>query len=290
MKAAVFDYIRADDVEHALELLTQHGAEAKLIAGGQTLVPMMAMRLARPQLLIDIHRLEQLRNINIESECINLGSAVRQCEVERHALLGQRLPLIHQALRWVGHQQTRNRGTVGGSLVYADPSAELPLVALTLGAQLHLENHDGSTRSLEAEDFFLGPMCTAALETELLKSIDWPVWQGTGIASAFEETAMRHGDFAMASAACQIQLDAQGFIQRASFGVGGVNGTPMVFKELAQQMLGQRMSSDLADEIAHTAAKDCEPGNDMHASAAYRRHLASVLLARVLMQAATPKK
>jgi carbon-monoxide dehydrogenase medium subunit/2-furoyl-CoA dehydrogenase FAD binding subunit len=289
MKAAVFDYIRADDAQHALELLGEHGPDSKLIAGGQTLVPMMAMRLARPSLLIDIHRLEELRNITLAADSINLGSAVRQCEVERHTGIGQRLPLIHQALRWVGHQQTRNRGTVGGSVVYADPSAELPLAALILGACMHLKSQGGSVRSVQADEFFLGPMYTEVQDTELLTSIDWPIWQGPGVVSAFEETAIRHGDFAMASAACQLKLSDQGIIERASFGVGGVNGTPMLFKDLAEQLIGQRMSQDLADEVAYSATKLCEPGNDMHASAAYRRHLASALLARVLMQATTPK-
>ena len=290
MKAAAVDYIRADDVAHALSLLQQHGGDAKLIAGGQSLVPMMAMRLARPELLVDIHRLEALRTIHLSPDTLTLGAGVRQCEVERHADIGQRLPLMHQALYWVGHQQTRNRGTVGGSLAYADPSAELPLTALILGATLHLENAEDGARAVAAQDFFMGPMFTAIGDTDLLHRIDWPLWQGARIGSAFQETAIRHGDFAMASAACQVQLDAQGLVARASFGLGGVSGTPLVFAELAQQLVGQRLSPELAKDVAHAAAQACDPGSDMHASADYRRHLAAALLARVLLQAATPKE
>ncbi len=290
MKAAAFDYIRADNVAHALSLLQQHGGDAKLIAGGQSLVPMMAMRLARPELLVDIHRLEALRTIHLSPDTLTLGAGVRQCEVERHADIGQRLPLMHQALYWVGHQQTRNRGTVGGSLAYADPSAELPLTALILGATLHLENAEDGARAVAAQDFFMGPMFTAIGDTDLLHRIDWPLWQGTRIGSAFQETAIRQGDFAMASAACQVQLDAQGLVARASFGLGGVSGTPLVFAELAQQLVGQRLSPELAKDVAHAAAQTCDPGSDMHASADYRRHLAAALLARVLLQAASPKE
>ena len=190
----------------------------------------------------------------------------------------------------MGHQQTRNRGTVGGSLVYADPSAELPLAALILGATLHLDSADEGPRSVDAQDFFLGPMFTAVGDTDLLRRIDWPIWPGMHIRSAFQETAIRHGDFAMASAACQVQLDAQGLVARASFGLGGVSGTPLVFAELAQQLVGQRLSPELAKDVAHAAAQTCDPGSDMHASADYRRHLAAALLARVLLQAATPKE
>jgi carbon-monoxide dehydrogenase medium subunit/2-furoyl-CoA dehydrogenase FAD binding subunit len=251
---------------------------------------MMAMRLARPELLVDIHRLEALRTITLTPDSVTLGAGVRQCEVERHADIGQRLPLIHQALHWVGHQQTRNRGTVGGSLAYADPSAELPLAALILGATLHLDSADDGPRAVAAEDFFMGPMFTAIGDTDLLSRIDWPVWQGTRIGSAFQETAIRHGDFAMASAACQVQLDAQGQVVRANFGLGGVSGTPLVFTQLAQQLVGQRLSPELVKEVAHAAAQTSDPGSDMHASADYRRHLAAALLARVLLQAGTPKE
>lgn len=285
MKAAPFDYIRAENLEHALALLNEHGGDAKLIAGGQSLVPMMAMRLARPALLIDINRLVELKTFSQASAAIVTGAGMRQCEIEGAHQLDTPLPLVRKALRWVGHVQTRNRGTVGGSVVHADPSAELPLAALVLDATMHLKGQAGGERQVAAHDFFLGPMFTAVAETECLLSIDWPVWNGGRMAAAFEETAIRHGDFAMASAACQIQLDVDGAVLRASFGLGGVSGSPLTFPELARHLKGQQLTTTLVQDVAQAAARECDPGSDMHASAEYRRHLAVVLLSRVLLQA-----
>jgi len=284
MKAAPFDYALAHDLDHALSFLDQYGMDAKLIAGGQSLVPMMAMRLARPEWLIDINRIDSLKRIDLSSTHLTLGACVRQRDVEYNEPVTRALPLIKKALHWVGHQQTRNRGTVGGSLVYADPSAELPLTALLLGATLHLESHQEGRRSVLASDFFLGPMFTAVSDTECLTHIDWPIWSGPRVASAFEETAIRKGDFAMASAAAQLQLDSNGRVLRATFGVGGMDGTPRVFPELAQQMVGLTASEVDIKGICQEAVQGCEPGNDMHCSSEYRRHLARVLLERVIEQ------
>jgi CO/xanthine dehydrogenase FAD-binding subunit len=285
VKAAPFDYIRADSVEHALGLLDEHGGDAKLVAGGQSLVPMMAMRLARPALLVDINRLGELKTLTPEADKVVTGAGVRQREIEDAHELDAKIPLVRKALRWVGHSQTRNRGTVGGSVVHADPSAELPLAALVLGATMRLRSHTDGEREVLASDFFYGPMVTAVAENECLLAIDWPVWNGGRVAAAFEETAIRHGDFAMASAACQLQLNADGTVGRASFGLGGVSGTPLAFPEIAQRLVGQRLTPELAHEVAQAAARECDPGSDMHASAEYRRHLAAILLARVLQQA-----
>jgi carbon-monoxide dehydrogenase medium subunit/2-furoyl-CoA dehydrogenase FAD binding subunit len=285
VKAAPFDYVRAEHLEQALELLDRHGGDAKLLAGGQSLVPMMAMRLARPALLVDIHRLRELQTIIRRDDAVITGAAVRQRTLEDDAALHGQLPLVGQAIRWVGHDQTRNRGTIGGSLAHADPSAELPLAALVLGATMHLSSMARGRRSVAAADFFLGPMFTAAHETECITAIEWPVWQGRGIGSAFDEVAIRHGDFAMASAAAQVQLDAGGVCLRASIGAGGVDGVPLAFPQLAQRLVGSRLDNDLVRSVAVDAAAACEPGGDVHADASYRRHLVGVLLARVLQQA-----
>jgi len=285
MKAASFDYVRAESVEHALDLLDRHGYEGKLIAGGQSLVPMMAMRLARPSVLIDINRLPDLKTVSMQPDRVVMGAGRRQRDVEDDHALHRALPLVRDALKWVGHIQTRNRGTVGGSLVHADPSAELPLAAAVLDATLRLRSKAGA-RSVPAGEFFLGPMFTAVGETECLVEIEWPVWNGTGVVSEFEEVAMRHGDFAMASAACQLQIDASGICRRAAFGLGGVDGTPRAFPELAAQLVGRRIDGALAQEVAQAAARQVEPGSDMHADAEYRRHLGTVLLARILQRAA----
>jgi carbon-monoxide dehydrogenase medium subunit/2-furoyl-CoA dehydrogenase FAD binding subunit len=175
---------------------------------------------------------------------------------------------------------------VGGSLVHADPSAELPLAAAVLGATLRLRSEEEGDRSIPAVDFFLGPMFTAVGETECLVSIDWPVWSGAGIVSAFDEIAMRHGDFAMASAACQLQIDADGTCVRAAIGLGGVDGVPLSFPELANQLVGRRIDAGLCADVASAAAQKSQPGADLHADVPYRRHLAAVLLQRVLTTAA----
>jgi len=285
MKAAPFEYVRAESFDHALECLGQHGMDAKAIAGGQSLVPMMAMRLARPTVLLDIYRLPELRQVSIEPDRVRMGATTRQRTIEYETDLQEALPLVRDAVRWVGHIQTRNRGTVGGSLVHADPSAELPLAATVLNATLRLQSQANGERRISAQEFFLGPMFTATAETECLAEIEWPVWQGD-VTTAFEETAMRHGDFAMASAACQLQLDEDGICRRAAFGVGGVDGTPRAFPELARQLVGQRIDEGVAREMAQVALQQTEPGSDLHADADYRRHLGAVMLTRALLKAA----
>ena len=285
MKAAPFAFVRAESLDHGLEQLAQHGGEAKPIAGGQSLVPMMAMRLARPAVLVDINRLPELKTLETGPRHAVMGAITRQRDVEEDTALHAAVPLLREALRWVGHVQTRNRGTVGGSLVHADPSAELPLAAAVLGASLILRTRAEGERRVAATDFFIAPMYTATGEAECLTAIEWPVWEGPGVSCAFEETAIRHGDFAMASAACQLQLDAAGVCRRASVGLGGVAGTPLAFPDLAADLIGRRVEPRLARDIAEAAADRSEPGSDTHADAEYRRHLAAVLLRRALLRA-----
>ncbi len=211
-----------------------------------------------------------------------MGAATRQRTVEDELELASQIPLVRDALRWVGHGQTRNRGTIGGSLVHADPSAELPLAAVVLNATLSLNSHADGMRDMAAQDFYLGPMFTATGDAECLVGIDWPVWPEPGVVTAFEEIAMRHGDFAMASAACQLAIDDNGICRRAAFGMGGVDGVPRAFPALAANLVGERIDARVAREIAYAATREIEPGSDLHADADYRRHLASVMLARAL--------
>ena len=175
MKSAPFEYARAASLAEAGDLLSRHGDGAKLIAGGQSLVPMMAMRLVRPAFLVDINEIAALKFVKPEKDAVRIGACTRQCAVERDELLAARVPLVRQALAWVGHVQTRNRGTVGGSLAHADPSAELPLVAQTLGAKMVVRSAKG-LRTLQAEKFFSGPMATAMSADECLEEINWPAW------------------------------------------------------------------------------------------------------------------
>src|SRR5712671_7453853 len=284
LKAAPFEYVRAASAGEACELLARHGDAAKLIAGGQSLVPMMAMRLVRPVFLVDINEIAALKFVKVEKDVVRIGACTRQCVVERDHALAARVPLLAQALAWVGHVQTRNRGTIGGSLAHADPCAELPLVAQVLGARMLLRS-GGGARTLEAEKFFAGPRATNVRPSECLEEIHWPAWSWRHTGSAFTEIAVRHGDFAMVAAAAQIAIDGDGRCVRAAFGLGGVGGTPLAFPRIAARLVGTRLDDAVVKDAADAAAAESEPGSDLHASAEYRRHLAGVLAARALQEA-----
>jgi CO/xanthine dehydrogenase FAD-binding subunit len=284
VKSPPFEYIRAGSLNEACALLDRHGADAKLLAGGQSLVPMMAFRLLRPGWMIDINEIQALKFITIEPDAVQMGGGTRQCVIARDDKLAAKLPLLRQALAWVGHIQTRNRGTVGGSLAHADPSAELPLAAQILDAQLLLRTKSG-TRTVAANDFFTGPMMTTVEPQECLAEIRWPLWRERRVGSAFTEVSRRHGDFAMVAAAAQVALDDAGRCVRASFGFGGVGATPIAFPDLSQKLIGTQLDDNILRDVAQAGAAALEPGTDEHATAAYRKHLAGVLGARVLRDA-----
>jgi CO/xanthine dehydrogenase FAD-binding subunit len=295
MKAAPFEYARPANLAEACGLLASHGPDAKLIAGGQSLVPMMAMRLARPAWLIDIGRLDELQRITMhagagpgEDGMLAVGAGVRQCVMEREPLARASLPLLARALRWVGHVQTRNRGTIGGSIVHGDVSAEIALVACVLDAMLELRDVSGATE-VPAREFFLAPMVTAIAPEQCLTQIRFPVWAGAGVATlhgcAFEEVSVRHGDFALVSACAQVALDADGRCLRSELGVGGAAPVPLALPEIGAQLAGQLLNENAIAEAAAAAADLIDPEGDLHATADYRRHLAQVLVAKVLRTA-----
>jgi CO/xanthine dehydrogenase FAD-binding subunit len=284
MKSAVFEYARAASLAEACDWLRKDGDDAKLIAGGQSLVPMMAMRLTRPARLIDINEIAALKFVALEKDFARTGACTRQCVVAGDDALATAVPLLRQALAWVGHVQTRNRGTVGGSLVHADPAAELPLTAQVLGAQMVLRSHAG-TRTVGAAEFFEGPLATATRADECLEEIHWPLWSEKRSGSAFTEVSRRHGDFAIIAAAAQIALDADGRCLRASFGLAGGGSIPLAFPKLAAKLVGTPIEDDAIESVAHDAATELDPGGDLHASPGYRRQLAAVLAARMLRAA-----
>jgi len=284
VKSPAFEYTRPASVEEACALLARHGADAKVIAGGQSLVPMMAMRLVRPSVLVDINEIDALKYLAIEPQEARIGACTRQVTVERDDVLSERIPLLRMALKCVGHVQTRNRGTVGGSLAHADPSAELPLVALVLGARLRLRSASGR-RDVQAREFLTGAMSTAVRPDECLEELGWPAWRERRTGAAFMEVSIRHGDFALVAAATQVALDAQARCTRASFGLAGIGATAVAFPELAGRLVGTKIEDALVEEVANAAAKHISPGSDMHASSEYRRHLARVLVARTLRAA-----
>jgi CO/xanthine dehydrogenase FAD-binding subunit len=284
LKAAPFDYSRVASVAEACELLARHGGDAKLLAGGQSLVPMMAMRLLRPAWLVDINEVAALKFAAADGDAVRTGACTRQVTLERDDALAARVPLLRAALAWVGHAQTRNRGTVGGSLAHADPSAELPLAAQVLGAQVVLRSTAGS-RTLAADGFFTGPMMTSVRPDECIEEIRWPAWPERRAGCAFTEVSVRHGDFAIVAAAAQVALDAGGRCARAAFGLGGAGGTPLAFPRIAARLEGTTLEDGAIEDAAAAAAAGCDPGTDLHATKDYRRHLARVLAARVLREA-----
>jgi len=284
LKSPPFEYARTASIEEACGLLSQHGDAAKLIAGGQSLVPMLAFRLLRPSWLIDINEIAALKFVALETAMVRMGACTRQCVIARDDALAARVPLLRQALVFVGHTQTRNRGTVGGSLAHADPSAELPLVAQILEARLVLRAKPG-TRTLSAAEFFAGPMMTNLQPDECLEEIHWPIWREHKTGSAFTEISRRHGDFAMVAVAAQIAVNDDGHCTRVTFGVAGAAPVPVAFPELAQSLVGHRLDKAKTRAVAQQAAATLEPESDTHASAAYRRHLAGVLTSRVLLEA-----
>jgi len=284
MKSAAFEYARATSLAEICERLREDGDDTKLIAGGQSLVPMMAMRLTRPARLIDINEIAALKFVSIEKDVVRTGACTRQCVVAGDEALAKAVPLLRQALAWVGHIQTRNRGTVGGSLAHADPAAELPLAAQVLGAQMVLRAHAG-TRTINAADFFEGPLATVTRADECLEEIRWPLWPEKRTGSAFTEVSRRHGDFALVAAAAQVALDADDRCTRAAFGLAGGGSIPMAFTKLAAQLVGTQLDDAAIESVAHDAATELDPGGDLHASPGYRKQLAAVLAARMLRAA-----
>ena len=283
MKAASFDYVRAGSVGEICELLAEHGPKSKLIAGGQSLVPMMAMRLTKPSLLIDINDVEELKGIAAEGDRLVIGGGTRQYLIEASADVERYCPMIRKALFWVGHPQTRNRGTLGGSLVHADPAAELPLVSVLLDAEIVLQDADGE-ESVEASEFFLAPLVTALRPEQCVVRVSFPIWSGA-VGTSFHEVSPRRGDFAMVSAAAQISLDAQGHCQRVAVGLGGVAATPIRVAAIEEALRGGALDHTSLHDLARLAEDEIDPEGDLHASSAYRREVAYVLIERALTDA-----
>jgi CO/xanthine dehydrogenase FAD-binding subunit len=284
MKAAPFEYTRVSTLAEACELLSEHGGDAKLTPGGQSLAPMRPMRLARPAWLVDINRLDELKHVELRDDALVVGATVRQCVIERNADAVRSLPLMNKALKWVGHVQTRNRGTVGGSVVHADPSAEIPLVACVLDATLVLQDTSGPSE-VAAREFFFAPMVTAIAPEQCLAEIRFPVWRAARVGCSFEEVSIRHGDFALVSACAQVALDADGKCTRAALGIGGASPFPHALPEIGAMLEGKVPDDMLIEDAAVAVAGLVDPDGDLHATAEYRRFLARMLAMRVLKAA-----
>jgi CO/xanthine dehydrogenase FAD-binding subunit len=283
MKPAPFDYLRPDTLAEACEILAAD-EDARIIAGGQTLVPMLAMRLARPAKLVDILRLKELHGVRTEPETVVIGAVTRQVEVERSEIVRHSLPLLTKALPWVGHPPTRNRGTVGGSIANADPSAEIPLVAVTLGAEIEIANPSDRTR-MPADDFFIGPMLTSVMPGDCVCAVHFPVWKQGRVGTGFHEVSARQSDFAFVAAAAQVALDEAGRCIEATLGIGGVGDRAIRIDVAA--LVGEEPKASSIEEIVRSGTKDIEASSDLHASASYRRRVALTLGARALADAFT---
>jgi CO/xanthine dehydrogenase FAD-binding subunit len=285
VKPAPFNLHRPRSVDEALALLQAHGDDAKVLAAGQSLVPLMNFRLAQPGHLIDLNGVRGLDQIRFDNHMLSLGAMVRQRDVERSPAIAQRLPILREAIEQVGHPAIRNRGTVGGSLVHADPSAELPLLSIVLDATFHLRGARRD-RSVAARDFYQGYLMTDIAADELLIEIDFhlpPASSGW----CCTEVARRHGDFAIVAVAAVLGLDGNRRIAFARVALGGVGPAPLRAEAAEQALLGERSGAELFRSAGDVAAQAVDPLADIHASSSYRRHLAGVLVRRALTTAAS---
>jgi CO/xanthine dehydrogenase FAD-binding subunit len=281
MKPAPFDYVRATSVAQVCALLAED-EDARLIAGGQTLIPMLAMRLARPTRLIDIARIVALDCIADDGEAVTIGAATRQVTALRSARVAAQVPLLAAALPFVGHAATRSRGTIGGSIAHADPAAEIPLVVLTLGAELLVEDVSG-TRVLPTAEFFLGPMLTALPARAVLTAVRLPALPRGRVGVSFLEVSARRGDFALVAAAAQVVIDDDGRCISAAAGIGGACATPVRLDVAA--LLGTMRDEQRIAEIIDAATAGLDTMADLQASASYRRRVAATLARRALLGA-----
>jgi 2-furoyl-CoA dehydrogenase FAD binding subunit len=281
MKPVSFEYCRPESVAEAVALLEEFGPDASVLAGGMSLGAMLNMRLVRPTALVDVKRVPGMDSVATQGAQIRTGATLRQAAAMQDAALMQSVPLLALALPHVGHFQTRNRGTLGGSVAHADPSSEIPLALATLGGAVELTSSRG-TRRVAAREFFIDILTTARESDELLTGLLWPV-RRVGAGYAFDEICQRHGDFAIVAIAAVALLDANGALAHLALGLGGVESRPMVADTAA--FLGRTADGKLAGEIAAAAADAADPLSDLKATADYRRALVRATGAAVVAAA-----
>jgi carbon-monoxide dehydrogenase medium subunit len=282
VKPAPFEYHAPRSVDDAVALLAEHGDEAKVLAGGQSLVPMLNLRLTRFETLVEIGRIPALRTIEQVNGAVRIGAMVPQCEIERDGLVAKAVPLLARATPLIGHFQIRSRGTLGGSIAHADPAAEYPAVALALDAEIEAQG-PGGVRTIDAGAFFAGTWTTALEPDEVLTGLRFADW-GPGTGVAVRELARRHGDFALAGAACAVQVDGD-TVTRAAIALLGMGSTPLRAGAAEAALVGSAAGEVDPREIGELAVRDTEPQDDLHASAGLRRRAATALTARALAEA-----
>ena len=283
MKLPQFEYACPTTLAEAVALLAAHKGEAKALAGGQSLMPMMAFRIAHPALLVDLRKLPGLSEIKISNDGVRLGALVRWRNIEDDARLTRAHPLLKAAIAHVAHYQIRNRGTVGGSLAHADPAAELPGITMTCEAEIAVMGKSGA-RTIKAEEFFLGALTTALAPDEIITEVRLPAWPARR-RWGFKEFARRRGDFAMAGVAAFYDLDKAGKVTNAHIGVIGIGDRPQRLPAVENILNGRVIDAATIVKVEAAVCAAVEPQNDIHASAAYRRALVGTLVERALQGA-----
>lgn len=284
MKPAPFTYHAPSSVEEAVALLADLGEEAKPIAGGQSLIPMLALRLAVFEHLVDLRRLDELRGVQRQDGSVRIGAATTQAALERSAEVAESLPLLARATPLIGHFQIRNRGTIGGSLAHADAAAEYPAVALALDAGFEALSPRGR-RTIPAATFFTGLWSTDLAADEVLTGVTFPVWRGRR-GFAIEEFARRHGDFAIAGAAVAVELDTAARITRCGISLFGLGPTPERAAGAETALIGSPVTDIQPDDLAHTVVSALESvPSDLHGPAEYRKQVAAAMVARAWQHA-----
>jgi carbon-monoxide dehydrogenase medium subunit len=283
VKAAPFEYHAPASVTETLELLDRYADDVKVLAGGQSLIPMMALRLARFDHLVDLNRVPSLRYIREQDGMLRIGAMTTQACIAGSRSIARAAPLITRATSLIGHFQIRNRGTIGGSLAHADGAAEYPAAALTLDAMFEVTSSNGA-RLVPAGDFFVSAFTTAVQPNEILSAVHIPAADGrTGF--AVEEMARRRGDFALVGAMCAVGLDAQRRVERAAITFFGVGGVPVRGHGAEQAIIGQAAAQVDGTEIGQLAVADLDPAADVHASGRYRSRVARALAVQVVERA-----
>ena len=281
---AIENYFAPTDVAEVLTLLQQHGDQAKLLAGGQSLMPLMKLRLAEPQTIIDLNQVAALDDIREENGRLLIGALARHADVATHPLILQSYPLLADAARNIGDPQIRNRGTIAGSLVHADPSADYPPAVMALDGQLVVAKADGGIRTVALDDFLAGPLMSDISEDELVTRIEIPA-SGAHSGGAYAKHSQVAGDFAIISVAAHITLDPSGICQQASIVVGGVMPKPGRAEQAAGLLKGKALDAPLLAQAGEAAAEEVETEDDVRASAAYRSQLIRVSVPEVVRQA-----
>ncbi len=282
MKPAPFDYVAPATIDEACALLAEAGGGAAVLAGGQTLMPLLNLRMSQPFIIVDINKIAELKGVARADGATRIGPMTRQCEVIADEALASDLPVLVQAVHHVGHYQTRNRGTIGGSIALGEPAAELPATAVALGATLTVRSIRG-TRLIPATEFYLGPYMTALDPDELLTGISFPDWP-TGHITLFREVAQRPGDFALVGMVGALSV-AGGKISRVGIAWFGMGPTPIRAKAAEQILLGRALDTIDPQAVAERAVADTAPFDDHHGSAEYRRTVGKRIFARTLREA-----